>query len=369
MQLSDSTLRLTIRYFSTIWGESAGAASVGIHAIAFNGRDDSLFRALISESGSPIELGGAYNMSASEARYNSIVQLAGCGSASDSLDCLRSSAYDTLNAAINTTDTGSLPFSPYHDGDMIQRTGSQQLLDGSFVKVPYLIGANSDEGSAFAATGINSDTEFGLYLASLGYTGETAAVVAALYPDIPAIGIPELLTQLPDSTVGVQFKRVAALAGDQVFIAGRRMTNQQYTRYNVTSYAYRFDTLPSGIPDLYGVAHFQEVAFVFDNTLGLGYAANPFEGKPDSYYKLAKLMSCMWVTFIHDLDPNNHGQENVPTWPVYVNGAGGVAISGFGGYGQDFVFHANGTGSYVESDTWRAEGIAALNRIRSTLSG
>jgi carboxylesterase type B len=353
IQLTKSTNTLTIRLSSTIWGESAGAASVGIHAIAFRGRDDSLFRGLISQSGSPIELGGKYNMSASEARYDSIIHLAGCSDAPDGLDCLRSSDYEILNAAINTTDTGSLPFAPYPDGDLIQGTGSQHLLDGSFVKVPYLIGTNSDEGSAFAMPGINSDIEFGLYTASLGFTGEAAAVVSAVYPDIPAIGIPELFTDLPGPTVGAQFKRVAALAGDQVFISGRRMTNQQFTRYNVTNYAYRFDTLPSGIPDLYGVAHFQEVAFVFDNTLGLGYEVNPFQGKPQSYYTLSKIMSCMWVSFIHDLDPNNHGQKDVPRWPVYVNGAGGAAISGNGGDGKDFVFHANGTGSYVESDTWR----------------
>jgi carboxylesterase type B len=41
----------------TIWGESAGAASVGFHLTAFNGRDDKLFRAAIMESGNPIAYG------------------------------------------------------------------------------------------------------------------------------------------------------------------------------------------------------------------------------------------------------------------------------------------------------------------------
>ena len=34
----------------TIWGESAGAMSVGYHLIAYGGRDDRLFRAAIMES-------------------------------------------------------------------------------------------------------------------------------------------------------------------------------------------------------------------------------------------------------------------------------------------------------------------------------
>lgn len=41
----------------TIWGESAGAASVGFQLTAYNGRDDKLFRAAIMESGNPIAYG------------------------------------------------------------------------------------------------------------------------------------------------------------------------------------------------------------------------------------------------------------------------------------------------------------------------
>jgi hypothetical protein len=80
-------------------------------------------------------------------------------------------------------------------------------------------------------------------------------------------------------------------------------------------------------------------------------------------------MSCLWVSFVHDLNPNNHGQEDVPVWPEYVDnldgkaGEWGVKESGFGGYGRSFVFQVNGTGSYVEDDTYRAAGIAAINRM------
>lgn len=37
----------------TIWGESAGAGSVGAQLVAYGGRDDKLFRAAIAESGAP----------------------------------------------------------------------------------------------------------------------------------------------------------------------------------------------------------------------------------------------------------------------------------------------------------------------------
>jgi carboxylesterase type B len=37
----------------TIWGESAGAGSVGAQLVAYGGRDDGLFRGAIAESGAP----------------------------------------------------------------------------------------------------------------------------------------------------------------------------------------------------------------------------------------------------------------------------------------------------------------------------
>ena len=61
------------------------------------------------------------------------------------------------------------------------------------------------------------------------------------------------------------------------------------------------------VPYFVASTHFQEVAFVFNNIRGLGYAINPFGGEPASYPALSQLMSRAWVSFVHDLDPNNHG--------------------------------------------------------------
>jgi len=38
----------------TIWGESAGAQSIGLHLHSYDGRDDGLFSAAIMESGGPV---------------------------------------------------------------------------------------------------------------------------------------------------------------------------------------------------------------------------------------------------------------------------------------------------------------------------
>ena len=44
------------------------------------------------------------------------------------------------------------------------------------------------------------------------------------------------------------------------------------------------------VPDEVGTTHYQEMAFVFDNTAGLGYpllAENLLQGKQESYFQIA----------------------------------------------------------------------------------
>lgn len=142
----------------TIWGESAGAASVGWHLTAYNGRDDGLFRAAIMESGNPVQLGGLYTADFQDARYQTLLADVGCVNVADNLECLRSTDFNTLNNAINTT--AMIEWFPYLDGDFAARYGSVQLAEGDFVHVPIISGANSDEGTAFGPYGINTQAEF-----------------------------------------------------------------------------------------------------------------------------------------------------------------------------------------------------------------
>lgn len=137
-------------------------------------------------------------------------------------------------------------------------------------------------------------------------------------------------------------------------IANRRGACQAWAANGVPAYCYRFNTRPAGVPWELGVPHFQEVSFVFDNTQGLGYDAehmsvNPFKGEPESYFKLAKLMSSSWASFIADLDPNGFDGRypQAEVWPQYSVDKP-----------QNIVWDANTTAlAYTEPDTWRKEGI------------
>ncbi|KAJ5741187.1 triacylglycerol lipase [Penicillium malachiteum] len=69
-----------------------------------------------------------------------------------------------------------------------------------------------------------------------------------------------------------------------------------------------------------GATHFQEVAFVLDNTKGVGYktavAEDPFTDEPPTFFKLATIMSRMWVSFIVNQYPNYSGATDIE-WPIY----------------------------------------------------
>ena len=366
----------------TIWGESAGALDVGLHLVAYNGRDDKLFRAGIMESGNPVNYNSFNGTDYYRPRYDAIVNQTGCSEQLDTLQCLRTLPYDQLNTVLNSTALNS-GWAPVIDGDFIQKYGSIQLSDGDFVHVPIISGSNTDEGVSFGPVGINNDTGFLHYLEGMLFIDPTASLPAltpptespqavgtrlnsnlsqqilAAYPMPTAIGlegIPAEVASVPTS-LGAQYRRTSAYAGDAIIHANRRLTCETWAADGVPAYCYRFNAQPAGIPV---VAHFQEVAFVFYNIQGYGYddlhnSTRPFLDKPQSYIDLSRLMTSSWASFVHDLDPNSFRASNAAvaglteSWPRYdvMNP-------------MDYVFDAN-VSSYAEPDTYRAAGINLIN--------
>ncbi|KAL2803399.1 Alpha/Beta hydrolase protein [Aspergillus granulosus] len=336
----------------TIWGESAGAASVGFQLTAYGGRDDKLFRAAILQSGNPIYYGSENGTQCSQPGFEAIVSAVGCYDAWDRIQCLREAPFLTLNATMNgSVETGS--FGPVIDGDFVQTYRSQQLRRGQFVKVPIITGANSDEGASMGPMGINTTEDFRATLSSFLPSSFQDAILEAYPDDLSVNVVASLGDQRPAPPYGAQFRRSASFWGDYYFIASRRETAKTWASHGLPAYAYRFNAIPAGVPAEIGVGHYKEIGFMFNNLEGVGYRPDirPFEGKGQSYIDLANLMSSSWASFIYDLDPNSYrgSHSKIPQWPKYTVDNP-----------EDFVFDANVT-SYVEPDTYRKEGIALIN--------
>lgn len=169
--------------------------------------------------------------------YNLLVSNTSCASASNSstIDCLRALPFEELNAALNGTDAS--PWAPMLDGDFIADYPVNQLRDGRHPQIPVLIGANTDEGSAFGngrgpnGTAVNTDAEMRFAIASIigaqapELTGksldELVDEAMALYPNVQALGIPSIdkfpVIEAGDElaeTLGLQYRRTGAFFGD-----------------------------------------------------------------------------------------------------------------------------------------------------------
>ncbi|ETN45761.1 uncharacterized protein HMPREF1541_09594 [Cyphellophora europaea CBS 101466] len=338
----------------TIWGQSAGAASAGYHLLAFDGRDDGLFRNAIMQSGGPLSLDDQSR--STQAVYDNLTIVAGCGDATDTLACLRSAPFEVVNDIVNRTSARGV-WTPRIDGDLIARHSSEQLADGSFVHVPIMIGATADEGTPYAPRNINSTEDFRQWLTGTERIPEAFAdELVTEYPNNPLL--PLSLANLPvdftpNSSYGAEYRRVVTYVGDALFHAGRRHSARVWAENNLTSYSYYFNAIPAWGSQMDGAAHLAEIPFVMYSLEGVGWEPErvaPFEGKPESYTRLAELVSGDWISFVSEGDPNAwEGREeyDVPDWPVYGDQEGEKL---------NFVYDANVT-SFVEEDNYRLEAI------------
>ena len=75
-------------------------------------------------------------------------------------------------------------------------------------------------------------------------------------------------------------------------------------------YRYRANLTYPGLPAMLGSIHGIEVPYVWnDPILQIDVRTS----------KTVEFVSRAWGSFISDLNPNNHGVENIPKWNIYSN--------------------------------------------------
>lgn len=339
----------------TVWGESAGAQSIGLHLHSYDGRNDGLFSSAILESGGPVGTTlsplAFYDVAA-----ENLTRTVGCPitwTSSASLACLRN-----LTSAQLFASNYTVVWNPIVDGDFLTAYPSTLAAQGKFIHVPLLIGANTDEGASFSVQGLNTtqavyDSLF--YWRNYALSPPSIRTLLQLYPNNPSIEPPYAdHTNTTYPKFGLQWRRSAAIGGDMVIIAQRRKTAREFVTGGIANvYSYRFDTpLWNATIPIY-IKHFDNVMFSFQNISG---ALGPLP-KYQSYKDLSLGIGKAYANFVGSHDPNGVGggnQTGLPEWPKYtLENPTNVVL--------------NSNGSFVEDDTWREEGIAFINSISREL--
>ncbi|KAJ7048847.1 alpha/beta-hydrolase [Mycena amicta] len=343
----------------TVQGERhAGGIALVAHLVAFSGRNDHLFHQAIIQSGTVPASYPPASLPIVEETFNNLLTHSSCAStinatAEAKLSCVRALPVDEFRAAAVGV-TGLL-----FDRDMVNVTSAfGAFRAGNWVKVPLLVGSNTDEGPTFAIPGANTTDEARSAMSPLITDPTQLDKLFELYPDIPALGSPFNTGDFQMDPVqngiyltpGTQNKRVSAMTGDIYMNAGPRLLGQLVSK-EVPFYKYRFNHLPYdvtfGVSDF--IAHFVEMAYVFntqnDNTefflTNHGTATYLGPGAPIADRFLGVYMSRSWAAFVATGDPNNANVTSKIRWPKYSENA------------ENMVWQTQG--SIIEKDDYRQE--------------
>lgn len=295
----------------TIWGESAGSISVFDQMALYDGDNtyngSPLFRAGIMNSGSIVPA-DPVDGSKGQAVYDTVVDNAGCSSASDTLECLRGLEYTKfLNAAnsvpgILSYNSVALSYLPRPDGKTLTDSPENLVTSGKYASVPFIIGDQEDEGTIFALFQANITTTSQIvdYLKKLFFQNaseDQLKELVATYPDTTTHGSP-FRTGVFNNWYP-QYKRLAAILGDLTFTITRRafLKLAKEAKPDVAAWSY-LSSYDYGTPIL-GTFHGSDILQVFNGILP-NYASKSFH----SYY----------MSFVYDLDPNSRAKDFME-WP------------------------------------------------------
>ncbi|KAI0766812.1 carotenoid ester lipase precursor [Irpex lacteus] len=319
------------RHKVTIWGQSAGAMSVGHHMIANGGKTEGLFHAAFMESGSPLPYGDTRK---GQEWYNSLVNQSGCANTSESLVCLRETVPAEVIDAIQDHDPTffnetalHLVWVPRADGNFLRDLPYQAVSQGEIANIPFVSGDTDDEGTVFTVPLLNvtTDDEVHAYIASNYFPDASAAEIDKLlkfYPQDVSQGSP--FDTGNANAVTTQYKRLAAIQADLNFHSPRRFLLQHRSgRQSAWSYLWkRFKSTP----DL-GSFHGSDLSALF--------------GEDD--------LGDYLINFVNHHNPNGKGNA---TWPQYTPANPTV-----------FTFLEGNKTHTLAEDNFRAEGISYLNQL------
>jgi para-nitrobenzyl esterase len=281
----------------TIFGESAGGTSMLVHLAS--PKSTGLFARVIVESAWAAPRTTSFTTETADKGGAQLADGLGC----TNLSCMRGkSVADILQAVAKSGGpfTGGINWAPVVDGFVLPDDPVKVFEQGSFDKVPTVIGNNRNEATLF------------FYLTGTGLD-LTAPVDAASYQALedgfsPGNGA-AIVAEYPIASFQGSYKAAAAEAmGDAAFVCGARRVARALAAAGVPTFRYDFDhALDLGMPGL-GAFHASELPFVFGNPL------QPEVPLASADLPVVKQVMAYWGSMATHGDPNTTGQL---AWPPY----------------------------------------------------
>ncbi|KAJ8007745.1 hypothetical protein DPEC_G00097400 [Dallia pectoralis] len=331
----------------TIFGESAGAVSVGLHLLSPGSRPT--FTRAILQSGAPNCPWATITQDEAHRRATQLGKLVGCppgGNDTELVDCLRNKhpqeLIDQEWQVMPWPAIFRFSFVPVIDGVVLPDNPEVMLSSGNFKDTQILLGVNQDEGSFFllyGAPGFSKDNE------SLISREDFLESVKLSVPHANAIGQEAVVLQYTDwfdeNNGGKNRDALDDMVGDHNVICPLQHFARSYAQFHadqptnnwqqpgnsgVTTkdgnsggvYLYLFDHRASNLawPEWMGVIHGYEIEFVFGLPLEkrLNYTAEED--------KLSRRMMRYWANFARTGNPNINFDGTVDSrrrWPQFTN--------------------------------------------------
>jgi len=287
----------------TIFGESAGAMSVGM--LLTMPRARGLFHRAILQSGAAHHVNSLEHAEKMGAIFLDILDIK-----PTDVDKLRSLTEQQLlkvqteimaRAIDPKSNMGGLPLRPVVDGNVIPELPIHAIVGGTAANVPVLIGTNLDEWKIFTILDKN--------LPNLD-EARLLRRCQRLIPGGDVIGLIETYRQarsqrnLPVTPAEL----FTAIQSDRTFrIPAIRLAEAHYRRKQPT-YMYLFDWVSPLMNGILGSCHALELGFVF------GTLDDNFSGSDEEAQTLSSKIQDAWTAFARHGDPSC---ESIGKWKIY----------------------------------------------------
>ncbi|XP_046566292.1 acetylcholinesterase-like [Haliotis rubra] len=280
----------------TLFGESAGAASVGLHVLSPISRDR--FTRAILQSAVPNAVWASIEPSQAINSTRRLAELSNCNAKSDAdiFQCIQDLPPETIveKQALVPID-GSAQFSPVVDGYFLPDSPASLIEKGQTKQAEILLGVNKNEGTTFLVEllpaifspftdQLNVNRTQFLETVRTVTTGQSSAIVRAVIAQYADIYVPSLHPNFVDTADDV--------FGDGYFkCPATKLAASHSANNNV--YLYSFDQRIASfpLPQWMGVPHSFEIESVFGHPLGDAFTST------DVDKSISRSMMTYWTNF------------------------------------------------------------------------